>query len=288
MLFALGMLLTAIQTVPPLVWSTFRIPGVLQRIAIVYMIVAWLTERTSRSVQVATAVSLLLGYWALMTLVPVPGVGRGVLTPEGSLSSFLDRMVLGRHLAFRTWDSEGLLSTLPAIATALAGVFAGDWLTRSAQGSQEIRHRSLTLWIAGAIATAVALAWARAFPINKNLWTSSFALFSAGVAAQILALCHWILDVQRWRGWSIPLIALGRNPLAVYFLSIGLDSVLTRWVATPPGASLKWEIYSRGFASWVVPCCGVEAASAAYALTYVALWTVVAAVLYRRRIFIGI
>jgi predicted acyltransferase len=288
MLFALGLLLTAIQKAPPLVWSTFRVPGVLQRIAIVYVIVAWLTERTSRRAQVAVAVSLLLGYWAVMTLVPVPGIGKGVLTPDGSLSSYLDRMLLGGHLAFRTWDPEGLLSTLPAIATALAGVFAGDWLTRSTRAPQQSRHRSLTLWVAGASATALALVWGRVFPINKNLWTSSFALFSAGVAAQVLALCHWVLNVVRWRGWSIPFIALGRNPLAVYFLSIGLDSVLTRWVATPRGASLKWEIYSRGFGAWIVPCCGVEAASVVYALTYVALWTIVAIVLYRRRIFVGI
>jgi len=283
-LFGLGLLLNAIKTPLPLTWSTFRIPGVLQRIAIVYAVLAWLTERTGRTTQAVVAVFVLLGYWALMTLVPVPGVGSGVLTPEGNLASFIDRVLLGRHLAFGTWDPEGLLSTMPAIATALAGVFAGDWLMRP--GSR--RHRSLILWAGGATATVLALAWNRLFPINKSLWTSSFALLSSGMATQLLAICHWVLDVQRWRGWSLPLIAFGRNALAAYFLSIALDSVLARWAVSASGASLKWEIYSVAFASWAERCCGVEAASLLYAVAYAGLWAAVTFVMYRRRVFVGI
>src|SRR5262249_11541495 len=123
-LFLLGLLLNAIETAPPLNVATFRIPGVLQRIAIVYAAVAALTERTSWRVQAGAAVALLCGYWALLTIVPVPGVGRGVLTPGGNLASYLDRLLLGRHLLAHDYDPEGLLSTLPAIATALFGVFA--------------------------------------------------------------------------------------------------------------------------------------------------------------------
>src|SRR5690348_14998765 len=116
-LFALGLLLNAIETAPPLSWSTFRIPGVLQRIAIVYLAVAWLTERTSRRTQMWVAAASLLGYWAAMILVPVPGAGRGILTPDANLASFIDRLLLGRHLAHARWDPEGLLSTVPAVAT---------------------------------------------------------------------------------------------------------------------------------------------------------------------------
>ena len=167
----------------------------LQRIAIVFLAVAWLTERGSLRVQIATVVAALAGYWAAMTLVPVPGVGAGVLTPEGNLASFIDRALLGRHLLTRCSDPEGLLSTVPAIATAMCGVFAGDWLKERRQphhSAVAVRRRACSRWLAG-------LAWGRVFPINKNLWTSSFALFSAGLAAQALALCHWIVDVRGWR-----------------------------------------------------------------------------------------
>src|SRR4051794_5863040 len=127
-LFALGLLLNAIEAPPPLHLDTFRIPGVLQRIAIVYAAIAALTERTSLRTQIVAAVAALFGYWAILMWLPVPGVGAGVLTPEGNFASWLDRALLGRHLLTPVYDPEGVLSTVPAIATALAGVFAGTWL----------------------------------------------------------------------------------------------------------------------------------------------------------------
>src|SRR5262249_3496970 len=145
LLFALGLLLNAIETPPPLVWRTFRLPGVLQRIALVYAAVAWLTENTSRRTQAIVAASALVVYWAAMALVPVPGVGAGVLTADGNLASFVDRSLLAGHLAAGTWDPEGVLSTIPAVATALCGVFAGDWLNRPGP----TRHRSAALAAAG-------------------------------------------------------------------------------------------------------------------------------------------
>jgi predicted acyltransferase len=281
-LFLLGLLLNAIETPPPLHEATFRIPGVLQRIAIVYAAVALLTERASLRTQVIAGIGSLAGYWALMTLVPGPGYGAGVLTPEGNLASFIDRSLLGRHLLLPTHDPEGLLSTLPAIATALAGVFAGVWLNE-----RRAPRRTITLWAAGFAAMIAGLAWGRLFPINKNLWTSSFALFTAGIAAQTLAACHYLIDTRQWREWSRPLAAYGRNTLAAYFLSVGFDAVLTRW-RIADGESLKGFVYRLGFASWLRPCCGAEAASFGYALAYVALWGAILFELHRRRIFIGI
>jgi predicted acyltransferase len=281
-LFVLGLVLNAIETPPPLHLAMFRIPGVLQRIAIVYAVVAWLTGHTSRRMQVAAAGATLVGYWLLLVAIPVPGVGPGVLTPSGNLASFLDRALLGRHLLMPLYDPEGLLSTLPAIATALGGVFAGEWLRTS-----RTAHRSRWLFAAGVVAMAGGLAWGRLLPINKNLWTSSFALFSGGLAAQTLAGCHWTIDVRQWRSWARPFAAFGRNPLASYFLSVGLDSVLTRWLIGN-GESLKGFVYRTTFASWLRPCCGAEAASLGYALTYVVIWAVVMLEMYRRRVFIGI
>lgn len=123
-------------------------------------------------------------------------------------------------------------------------MFAGDWLIRPSG-----KPRSLTLAAAGIAAAILALAWNAVFPINKNLWTSSFALFSAGVAAAALGICHWLLDVKRWRGWEEPLVAVGRNPLAAYFLSVAADAVLTRWMVSSD-ASLKDVLFQRAFASW--------------------------------------
>ena len=281
-LFALGLMLNAIETPPPLHLATFRIPGVLQRIAIVFLAVAWLTEHGSLRVQIAAVVAALAAYWAALTLIPVPGVGAGVLTPEGNLASYIDRALLGGHLLNRFADPEGLLSTLPAIATAMCGVFAGDWLKERRQP-----HHSAWLLAAGLLAMIAGLVWHRAFPINKNLWTSSFAIFSAGLAAQALALFHWLVDVRRWRAWSTPLKAYGRNPLAAYFLSVGCDSLLTR-VTLTGGGSLKGTVYRSVFVPWLRPCCGAEAASLGYAIVYVALWGVILGELYRRRIFIRI
>ena len=276
-LFALGLVLNAIETAPPIDPSTFRIMGVLQRIAIVYLVVAWLTEHTTRRAQIAGAVGALVGYWIALTLIPV---AKG-----DTLPGFVDRAVFGRHVLASWGDPEGLLSTIPSIATALAGVFAGEWL-REPRGA----HRSARLWVAGVIATLIGLAWDRVFPINKNLWTSSFALFTAGLAAQTLAVCHWLLDApraQRWRAWSVPFAAFGRNALAAYFLSVGLDALLGRWTVES-GATLKSTIYRAAFVPWIVPCCGAETASLAYAIAYVVMWTIVLMELQRRRIFIGI
>jgi predicted acyltransferase len=278
-LFALGLLLNAIQAAPPIALESFRIPGVLQRIALVYLAVSWLTERTSTRTQIVVGVAALAGYWAALALVPVPGCEAPSLTAECNIGSYIDQLVFGRHMLNPMWDPEGLLSTVPAIATALCGVLAGDWLKEPGA-----RHRTMVLWAAGVAAVAIALVWDRVFPINKSLWTSSFALFSAGLAAQALALCHWLVDTMRVRVLSRPLAAYGRNPLAAYFLSVGLDAILTRW-RIAEGGSLKGFLYRAAFASWLRPA---ELASLGYALAYVALWGVVLFEMHRRRIFIGI
>ena len=286
LLFALGLVLNAIETPPPIHWAAFRIPGVLQRIALVYLAVTWMTERLSIRAQVAIVISALAGYWAAMMWIPVPGVGAGVLTPEGNLASFIDRGLLGRHLLTALYDPEGLLSTVPAVATAMGGVFAGGWLKTPPERAPE-RLRTAWMFAAGCVAAIAGLAWGRVFPINKNLWTSSFAVLAAGMAAAVMAACHFSVDIRGWRGWSRPFVAFGRNPLAAYFLSVGLDSVLTRW-AVGDGAPMKAVLYSRLFAATIQPCCGAEAASLAYAVAYVMLWGVVMLEMRRRGIFVGI
>jgi Uncharacterized conserved protein len=130
------------------------------------------------------------------------------------------------------------------------------------------------------------LAWGRLFPINKNLWTSSFALFSGGLAAQALALCHWLVDVRGWRAWSRPLAAFGRNPLLAYFLSVGFDSLLTR-VSVTGGGSLKGIVYRSTFVPALRPA-AARSRILGYAVAYVVLWGVILGEMYRRRVFVRI
>ena len=197
--------------------------------------------------------------------------------------------MLGRHLSHGTWDSEGLLSTIPAIATALCGVFAGDWLhePRLARGLRGRVHSVSLVCGRRRPRHAGRAAWKRAFPINKNLWTSSFVAVQrragGAVAGDRSTGCSTCSD---WRRWSRPFAAFGRNPLAAYFLSVGTDRVLTRWtLARPPGVSLKWVLYWNAFGSWAIRCCSAEAASLLYAIAYIALWAVVVIVMHRRRVY---
>jgi predicted acyltransferase len=281
LLFGLGLLLNAIESSRPLAVDTFRIPGVLQRIAVVYAMVVLATETLGNRAQAVLVTAVLTLYWAAMIWIPVPGAGAGVLTPAGNLASFVDRRIFGRHLLTPDFDPEGLLSTLPAFATAMIGVFAGRTLQRSNGATRWLR-----LWAGGFALTVAGILWGRLFPLNKNLWTSSFAIFSAGLAAQVLALFHWLIDVNGRRIAGRPLSAFGRNALVAYFLSVGLDSVLTR--AAVAGSTVKSVVFRAGFSSWLRPCCGESAASLAYAVAYVALWGLVLAEMRRRQIFVSI
>lgn len=262
-----------------------RFPGVLQRIGVAYFFGALLTLRGSLTRQVLILVVLLYGYWFAMTLLPVPGTGAmGQLVladPDASLAAWLDRVVFGRHLwrSSVTWDPEGLLSTIPAIGTVMLGVFTGRWIS----SDSPIHERLTGLFAAGALATMTGLMWNWSFPINKNLWTSSYVLFTAGVAAITLATCIWLIDVAGVKWWTTPFTWFGRNPLFA-FLGTGLMSraiySLIR-IPNPDGtsASLQHVIYENAYASWLSP----KDASLLFALSYVALWAFILWVLDRKK-----
>jgi predicted acyltransferase len=269
-IFALGIVLNGL---PAFDWSTLRIPGVLQRIAVCYLVAAVLFLTTTWRTQAMVTVALLLGYWTLMTLVPVPGYGAGDLRPEANLAAWLDRAVLGPHLwrAARVYDPEGLLSTLPAIATTLLGVLIGHWL-RSVRDARVI---ACGLVLGGVIATVLGTVWGTVFPLNKALWTSSYAVLTAGLALVVFALCYWTIEIRRWRRWATPFVVLGVNALLLFFLSTLLARVLT--LVHVGGGTLQQAIFERVFASWASPI----NASLAYAVTYVVAWWVVMWLLYR-------
>jgi predicted acyltransferase len=219
-LFALGLIL---QGFPLYHLSTLRIPGVLQRIALAFMVTAVLFLYTRLNTQVIIFAVLLLGYWALQALVPAPGVLPGMYEKGADLGAYIDRAVFGTaHLwsGSRTWDPEGLLSTLPAIATCLSGVFVGLWL-RSARPALE---RTNGLFVVGWAAVVVGLMWSPLFPINKSLWTSSYVVFTSGLACIFLAICFWLADIKGWHAWGKLFQMFGMNAIAAPSSGIGAGS----------------------------------------------------------------
>lgn len=276
-LFGLGIFMAAF---PRFDLLNVRIMGVLQRIGLVYLASAsayLVLGRKGRGVVLAV---LLLGYWALLTLVPVPGFGPGDLSPEGNLGAYLDRLILGGHLWRETWDPEGLLSTLPAIGTTLMGIYAGEWIRGEARGVRV----SGGLLAAGAAGLLLGWLWGLVFPINKGLWTSSYVLFTGGSGSILLGLMFWIMEVRGWKKWARPMIIYGMNAIAVFVASGLLAKILGILRVGEGETTVKGWIYQHAFASWAGPLNG----SLAFGLAYVLFWLGLMWLLYRRGIFIKV
>jgi predicted acyltransferase len=274
----------------------WRIMGVLQRIGICDIAAALIAQRTSLRQQILTLVGLLFGYWFIMTALPVPGTGvlgqLALAKPDATMAAWFDRLFLdwsrfglGNHnwSATRTWDPEGVLSTLPAIATAMLGILTGRWIA----SQRSIDERLNALFATGALAVMVGLMWNWAFPINKSIWTSSYVLFSAGVAAVSLATIMWLVDVKKFDGWTRPFVIYGMNPILA-FVGSGLMArtiySLIKVEYNGKETPLQSAIYQSAFASWLEP----KNASLAFALSVVLLWYVIVYVLYRKRIFLKV
>ena len=280
-----GWLLAAFPLWPLTRITESRIPGVLPRIGLAYIGAALLTRRGSLQGQVITLVALLYGYWFAMTLLPVPGqggIGANLIDdPSRSLAAWLDRLLLDGHLwrSSRSWDPEGILSTVPAIGTAMLGVFTGRWLS----SGRPLAERLNGLFVAGAIAMMLGLMWHWSFPINKSLWTSSYVLFTGGLAAVSIATIMWITDVQRVTKWTGFFVTYGLNPM-VAFLGSGLMAKLiyslVRIEVEGRQVAVQAVIYRGAFASWLAP----RDASLAFALCFVLFWYAVLRVLQRRGI----
>ena len=283
-IFGLGMVLALY---PRWDFSVVRIPGVLQRIAVCYLAAAFLFRWTAPArgnedarrlahgrTLLLWAVALTLAYWGVMMLVPAPGGVAGDLTPDGNLGAYLDREIFGRHLwaQSKTWDPEGLLSAVPAMATTLLGGVAGLWLGSRASG----RRKAMGLVGAGIIAIGVGLAWSLVFPLNKALWTSSYVWFTAGSAAVFLALCYALIDVKGWKAWSRPFVILGLNAIALFVLSGLLTKFLSFHKVTGPDGS-PVSLLRYIYTAWFVPLAEPVNASLLFALAnlavlFVALW----------------
>ena len=268
-----------------------RILGVLPRIAIVYVCAALLTLKTTLKQQVIIIATLLFGYWFAMTLIPVPGENEiGALlihTHDRNLAAYLDRLILTTNHTWTgsvTFDPEGPFSTIPAIGTAMLGVIAGRWI---GQKDRSMLERITGLFAGGSLAMVIGLMWNWSFPINKNLWTSSYVMFTAGMACVALATIMWIVDYANLKWWTKPFVVFGVNPI-VAFVGSGVLArlIYTLWKVDYNGRSMSLveAIYQGLFLPWLPP----RVASLAFAISFVLLWYGILLILYRRKIILKV
>jgi len=284
-LFGLGLFLNGF---PFFNLSTIRIPGVLQRIAITYFFASIIYLNFDIKVIYCITFGILAVYWIIMKTIPVPGYGAGVLEPVGNLCWYIDSHIFRGH----TWagapapgfDPEGLLSTLPAISSVLFGILTGNYIKRKINEYEKVS--SLFVWgFFAVIGGYIVSIW---FPINKNLWTSSYVLLTTGMALIFLATCYWLIDIKGYKKWSVPFLIYGSNAITVYTLSgiIARMLIFLFKVKLSDGEviTLKAYLFRTLFASWLPP----HQASLAYAIVYDLILLGFMTILYKKKIFIKV
>ena len=285
-LFVLGL---AVNGFPFYDWHTLRIPGILQRIAVCYLICSLLYLFGKRSALLAAvALATLVIYWAILKFAPVPGIGAGQLDSYGNFPAYVDRAVFGIHHLWAygltpgrgvTYDSEGILSTIPALFSTLAGILAGDWLRTSRPG----RSKALGLVLPGIALILIGLALSPLMPLNKRILTPTFALFSTGVALTVFAFIYVLVDLYRLRRGLTPLLVLGTNAILAFVLSSMLTSLLAlQFKAGGITTSSHGWANDHLFAPWLSP----NLASLAYACAIVAFNMLLIYPLYRKHVFL--
>jgi predicted acyltransferase len=200
-------------------FQNMKYPGVLQRIAIAYFFSAMIVMNTNIKKQAIIAGSLLIIYWLLMILVPVPGYGAGVLTPEGNLHTYIDQQLLPGRMNNVFYDEDGILQQMSSIAVCLAGVLAGHWLRSSYAQNRKV----LGLLAGGTLSILIALLWSLSFPIIFRLWSSSYAMLAIGISAILLGLFYWIIDVKGYKKWAFPFVIVGMNAITIYLAPYLID-----------------------------------------------------------------
>ena len=285
-LFALGlfsvlfgrMLAIFLNDADGLHFETFRILGVLQRIALVYLASSLLVLHTGLRSQAVVVLGLLLGYWALLAWLPTAGDYESRLSPEGNIVRVVDLQVLGAdHMYTRATsektEPEGLLSTLPAIVNTLLGYWTGLFIQRRGASSRTV----MTLIVAGLIVAAIGLAWGQVFPINKKLWTSSFVLLTSGVGMAGLAICLGLFDVAGYRKLARPFEIVGINAIFV-FVGSGLLAQTLGAIKVGDTTAKGW-LYKELFTDHIS---NAQLASLGFAFAYVIFWWIILWAMARR------
>lgn len=294
--------------------STVRIMGVLQRIAVCYLVSAVIFVNTSWKLQAVIAGTLLFVYWGLMTLIPVPGCEITTFNDKAcNLAAWLDRSVLGEGHIWRqakVYDPEGLLSTIPAIATTIAGMLCGRWLRHRAElgavatgfpkdeagriknGKDNpftaIRNEKVAaMFFFGVSLVTLGWIWNFWFPINKALWTSSYVVFTAGMALCFLGFCYWLIDIKGYTAWTKPFVIFGVNALALYIGS-GIMARLMGMIKVPGPDGKATSLHGWIFNNIFLPFAEPINASLAFAVCFVLLWLFLMWLLYRKKIYIKV
>ncbi|MBW7997131.1 MAG: DUF5009 domain-containing protein [Candidatus Glassbacteria bacterium] len=247
-------------------FGQLRHAGVLLRIAYCYLFTSLIMFNAGVRTQAVITAALLLLYWALMALVPVPGHGAGVLTPAGNLAGYVDRLLLpGKWNDYGGGDYLGILSYLSATGSTMLGVLAGHWLRSGRSDGVLVRG----LVVGGAAALFVALLWDLAFPINKPLWTSSYALYAGGWSCVLLAAFYWVIDMKGYQRWAFGFVVIGLNPLTIYLAQRLFDFGVIA------------DIFVHGFIAGLGPYQPLFYVACVFAVKWLFLYF-----LYRKRIFL--
>lgn len=267
--------------------KTVRIFGVLQRIGVVFFISSVIFLKSSEKNIFRTIVIILFAYWALMMFVPVPGVGYANLEKETNLGAWLDRTILTEaHLwkSAKTWDPEGILSTLPAIATGLFGVLVGVYLKR-----KDVEPGTKISWLftVGLLSVIAGLLWDLEFPINKALWTSSYVLYAGGLATMALAMSYWLIDVNKYDKFTKPFVVYGVNAITVFFIA-GLAPRLINMIKITQPDGDKMGALSAFYQKFFVPYFSPINASLAYAIFVILFFYVILWIMYKKNIIIKV
>jgi len=259
----------------------------LQRIGIVFIIGSIIFLKFSTKNIFRIFIGILAVYWALMTFVPVPGVGYPNMEKETNLAAWIDRGVLTEShtwSAARTWDPEGVLSTLPAVGTCLFGILVGIWMRK-----KDIDQPTKVAWLftSGTAAVILGLLWDLQFPINKSLWTSSYVLYAGGLAAIGLALCYWLIDVQGYKRITTPFVVYGVNAITVFFLA-GLMPRVLNLIKINNDDGSKTALLEKFYNTFYTPFFSPINASLVWAITYVLGFYVLLYFMYKKNIIIKV
>ena len=275
-IFAVGMFLNLLGIIDNFSFAELRWTGTLHRIAIVFLVCGLLFLHTSWKIQATTGAVLLIGYWLAMTLIPTPGYEKAMLEPGINLAAWVDSKFLPGKMWQDTWDPEGILSTFPSFVTGISGMLAGTLLLNR----QTLEFKVMSLFTIGFVTAITGVAWSWVFPMNENLWTSSFVLFTSGLASMTLAGSIFLIDILNYRKFADFGIIYGSNAITVYVLADILAIIF--YGISIGGASLNDHFFNALTSAGIAP----KIASAAYALIYVGINFIPAYILYKRKVFI--
>jgi predicted acyltransferase len=276
-LYLIGVFLSILPTFN---LSLLRFTGVLQRISIVFFCCALLQLFSSVSFQIKLAVFILIAYYLLMTFVPVPGYGYPILEPGKNLAAWVDSKLLPGKMWNGTWDPEGFLTTFQAIVTGITGMLVGQLLLSNKTAERKI----IWLFFAGFISFAIANGWNWFFPINKNLWTSSFVLYMSGLDCMILAGLYFLVDVLGIKKWATFALAFGSNAITAYLVSEFFYDIIYFKVGGVHGTSLN-DVIIKAVTPSGLP---LELISLIWAVLYCILCFIPVYLLYKKKIFLKI